>query len=230
MNGNQGAVSQPAGLFPPQQAQVQPQAGCFPIKQKQPTDNYAKRHESGNHTPVDQVGASMYKNGCTIDPVREELTHLQDIATKWEHQHPDNKQPTKCCQYLEPNPKPRKQWEEQYEYPNSSNKSISIINAGLEKFANINERLVDNFRCLSKNPLQQAALDAVSSFDGSNRADTTSWLEQVELLAKRGKESMVEIAMAKLKGNPLRVISTLKKETGLIMWGNIKKHTIKEVF
>ena len=53
-------------------------------------------------------------------------------------------------------------------------------------------------------------MDAISSFDGSNKADTTSWLEQVELLAKRGKESAVEIAMAKLKDNPLRVISTQK--------------------
>ena len=97
---------------------------------------------------------------------------------------------------------------------------------GLEKLANINERLVDNFQCLSKNPSQQAALDAISSFDGSNKADTTSWLEQVELLAKRGKESAVEIAMAKLKGNPLRVILTLKKETGLITWDALK-HTIK---
>ena len=107
MNGNQGAVSQPAGLFPSQQAQVQPQAGCFPIKQKQPTDNYAKRQESSNHTLVDQVGAGVYKNGHTTDPVREELTHLQDVATNWEQQHLDNKQHTKCHQYLETNPKPR---------------------------------------------------------------------------------------------------------------------------
>ena len=74
------------------------------------------------------------------------------------------------------------------------------------------KRLVDNLQCLSKNPLQQAALDAINSFDSSNKADTTSWLEQVELLAERGKESAVEIAMAKLKGNPVRVISTLKRK------------------
>ena len=51
-NGNQGAISQLAGLFPSQQAQVQPQTGFFPTKQKQPTDNYAKRQESGIHTPL----------------------------------------------------------------------------------------------------------------------------------------------------------------------------------
>ena len=127
----------------------------------------------------------MYKNGHTIDPAREELTHLQGVADKWEQQHPDNKQQTKHCQYLETNPRPGKQSKEQYEFPNSSNKSISIISTGLEKLANINERLVDNFQCLSKNALQQAALDPISSFDSSNKADTMLWLEQVELLAKR---------------------------------------------
>ena len=95
---------------------------------------------------------------------------------------------------------------------------------GLEKLTYINERLVDSFQCLSKNPLQQAAFDAISSFDGSNKADIISWLEQVELLAERGKESAVEIAMVKLKGNPLRVILTFKKETGLITWDALKTH------
>ena len=228
MNGSQGAVSQPAGLFPPQQAQVQPHARCFLLQQKKPTDNYAKRCASVNHLPVEQVGAGRYKNGHTIDPVREELTCLHNVATKWEQQHPDNKKHNKCYQYLETNPKPRKQCEEQYKYPDNSDKSISIISAGLEKLANISERLVDNSQCLSKNLLQQAALDAINSFDGSNKADTTLWLEQVELLVERGTESAVEIAMAKLKGNPPRVISTLKKESGSITWESLKNTLLKK--
>ena len=88
--------------------------------------------------------------------------------------------------------------------------------------------MVDNFQCLSKNPLQQAALDAINSFDGSNKAETTSWLEQIELLAERGKESAVEIANAKLKGNPLWVISILKKETGNITWESLKNTLLKK--
>ena len=76
MDGNQGAISQPAGLFPPQQAQFQPQAGFFPTKQKQPADNYAERQESGTHTPDEQVKAGMYKNGHQIDPLKEKLNHL----------------------------------------------------------------------------------------------------------------------------------------------------------
>ena len=178
--------------------------------------------------PVEQVGAGRYQNGHTVDPVRAEITCLHNVVTKWEQQHPDNKGHAKCHQYLEANPKPRKQHEEQYEYPDNSNKSISIISAGLEKLANINERLVDNFQCLCKNPLQQAVLDAINSFDGSNKADTTLWLEQVELLAERGKESAVEIAVAKLKGNPLRVISTLKKETGNNTWESLKNTLLKK--
>ena len=54
-NGNQGAVSQLAELFPSLQAQVQPQVGFFSTKQKQSADNYAKRQESGTYTPDDHV-------------------------------------------------------------------------------------------------------------------------------------------------------------------------------
>ena len=75
-NGSQGAVPQAAGLFPPQQAQVQPQAGCFSLQQKKSTDNYAKNHAPGNHSLVEQVGASRYQNGHTIDVVKEEITPL----------------------------------------------------------------------------------------------------------------------------------------------------------
>ena len=134
-----------AELFPSQQAQVQPQAGFFPTEQKHPADNYAKRQESGSHTPDSQVRAGMYKNGHTIDPVREELIHLQGVADKWEQQHPYNKQQTKCYQYLETYPRPRNQCKEQYQFLDSSDKSIRIISVGLEKLVNINERLVDNF-------------------------------------------------------------------------------------
>ena len=122
----------------------------------------------------------------------------------------------------------RRQQEEQCEYPDNSDRSISIISAGLEKLANINEKLVDNFQCLSRNALQQAALDAINSFDGSNKAGTTSWPEQIGLLAERGKKSVVEIAVAKLKGNLLWVISTLKKETGNITWESLKNTLLKK--
>ena len=71
-------------------------------------------------------------------------------------------------------------------------------------------------------------MDAINSFDGSNKADPTSWLEQVELLVERGKESAVEIAMAKLKGNPLRIISTLEEETGNIMWESLKNTLLEK--
>ena len=110
-NGNQGAITQLAGLFPSQQAKVQPQVGFFLTEQKQPADNYANRQESGNHTPDDQVRAGMYKSGHTIDPVREELIHLQGVADNWEQQHPNSKQ-TKCCQYLETHPRPGKEHKE----------------------------------------------------------------------------------------------------------------------
>ena len=50
VNGSQGAVPQPAGLFLPQQTQVQPQAGCFSLQQKKLTDNYTKHvHQVTTH-------------------------------------------------------------------------------------------------------------------------------------------------------------------------------------
>ena len=192
------------------------------------TDNHAKKCASGNHLLVGQVGAGRYHTGPTLDPVREEINCMQNVATKWEQQHARKKQNGKYGHHLEANPKLRRQQEEQCEYPDNSNRSISIISAGLEKLANINEKLVDNFQFLSRNPLQQAALDAINSFDGSNKAETTSWLEQIELLAERGKESAVEIAMAKLKGNLLWVISTLKKEMGNITWESLKNTLLKK--
>ena len=80
VNGDQVTISQPAGLFPSQPVQVQPQVGCFPTKHKQPADSYAKRQGSGTHIPDDQVRGGMYKSGHTIHPVREELIHLQGVA------------------------------------------------------------------------------------------------------------------------------------------------------
>ena len=53
-NGNEGAISLTAGLFPSQKVQFQP-VGFFPRKQKQLEDNYTKRQEPGTHTPDDQV-------------------------------------------------------------------------------------------------------------------------------------------------------------------------------
>ena len=182
-----GATHQPAGLFPPQQAQAQSQAGYFSQQPEMATDNHAKKCAPGIHPLVGQVGASRYHTGHTLDPATEEINHLQNVATEWEQQHAGKKQNGKYSHYLEANPKSRRQQEEQCEYPDNSNRSISIISAGLEKLANINEKLVDKFQCLSRNPLQQAALHAINSSDGSNKAETTSWLEQIEYWQKEAK-------------------------------------------
>ena len=124
--------------------------------------------------------------------------------------------------------KPRRQPEEQCEYPDNSKRSISIISAGLEKLANINEKLIDTSSALADTHCNKQHWIQFNSFDGSNRAETTSWFEQIVLLVKRCKESVVEIAMAKLKENPLRVISTLKKETSNITWESLKNTLLKK--
>ena len=188
------------------------------------TNSHTKKIAPSIQLCVEQVGACGFQNGNTVDLAREEINQLQNVANKWEQQHAGRTRNDRYSHDVEANPKLRRQQEEWCEYPDNSNRSVSIISAGLEKLANVNEKLVDNVQCLSRNPLQQAALDAINSFDGSNKAETTSWLEQIELLAERGKESVVEIVMAKLKGNLQQLISTLKKETGDITWESLKIH------
>ena len=56
--------------IPPQQAQAQPQAD--------------KKCASGVHQLVGQVGAGRYHSGHTLDPAKEEINRLQNVATKWE--------------------------------------------------------------------------------------------------------------------------------------------------
>ena len=77
---SQGAVPQPAGLFPPQQAQAQPQTGYFLLQPEMSTDNYAKKCVSGNHPLAGQIGAGRYHTGHTIDPLREEINHLHQCG------------------------------------------------------------------------------------------------------------------------------------------------------
>ena len=72
------------------------------------------------------------EDGHTLDPAREEIHQLQNVANEWEKQHTWRKQKGKYSHYIEANPKQRRQQEEQCEYPNNSNRSISIISAGWE--------------------------------------------------------------------------------------------------
>ena len=67
-------------------------------------------------------------------------------------------------------------------------------------------KLTENFAKMQKQPLAQAALNAIDWFDGTDKSNTVSWLKQVEVVAKRNNQTPMEVGMAKLKGAPLHDI------------------------
>ena len=64
-------------------------------------------------------------------------------------------------------------------------------------------KLTENFAKMQKQPLAQAALSVIDWFDGMDKSNTMSWLEQVEVVAERNNQILMEVGMAKLKGTPL---------------------------
>ena len=64
-------------------------------------------------------------------------------------------------------------------------------------------KLTENFARMQNQPLVTAALSTISWFDGTDKSNTMSWLEQVEVVAERNNQAPLEVGMAKLKGAPL---------------------------
>ena len=54
--------------------------------------------------------------------------------------------------------------------------------------------------------MTQAALSTIDWFDGTDKSNTMSCLEQVEVVAERNNQTPMEVGMAKLKGTPLHDI------------------------
>ena len=51
--------------------------------------------------------------------------------------------------------------------------------------------------------LATVALSTIDWFDGMDKSNTMSWLEQVEVVAERNNQASLEVDMAKLKGASL---------------------------
>ena len=64
-------------------------------------------------------------------------------------------------------------------------------------------KLTKNFIKMQNQPLAMVALSAINWFDGTNKSNTMSWLEEVEVVAERNNQAPLEVGMAKLKGAPL---------------------------
>ena len=55
---------------------------------------------------------------------------------------------------------------------------------------------------MQNQPFATVALSAIDWFDGTDKSNTMSWLEQVEVVAERNNQAPLEVGMAKLKGEP----------------------------
>ena len=63
-------------------------------------------------------------------------------------------------------------------------------------------------------PLQQATLKSINTFDGAKKAEFTTWAQSVENIARMCNLNAVNIALPKLQGDPLESAIYLEgKET-----------------
>ena len=75
-------------------------------------------------------------------------------------------------------------------------------------------------------PLQQSTLNSIKIFDGSNRAEFTTWAQSVENTAKLCHLDALSIALSTLQGAPLKSASYLEiKEANAgktLVWSTLK--------
>ena len=64
-------------------------------------------------------------------------------------------------------------------------------------------KLTENFTRMQSQPLMTCALSAIDWFDGTDKSNTMSQLDQVEVVAERNNQAPLEVGMAKLKVAPL---------------------------
>ena len=78
-------------------------------------------------------------------------------------------------------------------------------------------------------PLQQYTLNSIKIFDGSNKAEFTTWVQSVENAARLCHLDTLSITLSKLQGAPLKSASYLDtKEANsgkTLTWSTLKKHT-----
>ena len=61
-------------------------------------------------------------------------------------------------------------------------------------------KLTENFARMQSQPLTTSALSAIDWFDGMDKSNTMSWLDQVEVVAGRNNQAELQVGLAKLKG------------------------------
>ena len=64
-------------------------------------------------------------------------------------------------------------------------------------------KLTENFARIQSQPLTTSALSTISWFDGMDKSNTMSWLNQVEVVVELNNQAPLEVGMAKQKGASL---------------------------
>ena len=88
----------------------------------------------------------------------------------------------------------------------NNNDTASIVLHSLENFS----------AKISVQPLAHAALGSLQEFDRKDKSTTIPLLDQVELVAEKIGNDLVEVGISKLMGLALGNINTIKKEEGLM--------------
>ena len=71
---------------------------------------------------------------------------------------------------------------------------------------------------MQNQPLATVALSAIDWFDGTDKSNTMSWLEQVEVVAERNNQAPLEVGIAKLKGPTLHNVDEICSLTWPWLW------------
>ena len=94
--------------------------------------------------------------------------------------------------------------------PNSNNMQQNPVSIQPSNTSDIIERLQSQILGLQMHPLQQSTLNSIKIFDGSNKAEFTTWVQSVENTARLCHLDTLSIALSKLQGTPLKSATYLE--------------------
>ena len=106
------------------------------------------------------------------------------------------------CGYVRYNQNDRRYPNNRYNYRPKISYSEGESRATLAVAEALN-KLTENFAKMQNQHLATVALSTIDWFDGTNKSNTMSWLEQVAVVAESTNQAPLEVGMAKLKGAPL---------------------------
>ena len=169
----------------------------------------------------------------------EEIHRLEEVAIQWnrrsQHHHAPRGRPAVCgmpqfspiagrpqCGCVRYNQNDRRYPNNRYNYrPEVSfNEGESRATLAVAKALN---KLTNNFVKMQNQPLATVALSTINWFHSTDKSNTMSWLEQVDVVEERNNQAPFEVGMAKLKGAPLHDVHKICDLT----WPQLRKLQIE---